>query len=124
MLYKLYQKLILKYPLSVFIVLLSSILIFGTNVTKLEIDASAETLLLNDDKDLAFSRTVAKRFNTNDILILAYKPKQDLLSPQSLRTLTDISNDIEELPGVESVDSLITVPLFFSPIREMDDLDQ
>ena len=122
MLYKLYQKLILKYPLSVFIVLLSSIIIFGTNVTKLEIDASAETLLLNDDKDLAFSRTVAKRFNTNDILILAYKPKQDLLSPQSLDTLTDISNDIEELSGVESVDSLITVPLFFSPIREMDDL--
>ncbi|MEA2047821.1 MAG: MMPL family transporter [Campylobacterota bacterium] len=122
MLHKLYQKLILKYPLAVFIVLVSSILIFGTNVTKLEIDASAETLLLNDDKDLAFSRSVAKRFHTNDILILAYKPKQDLLSLQSLQTLTDISHDIEQLPGVNSVDSLITLPLFFSPIREIDDL--
>ncbi|MGB5505133.1 MAG: MMPL family transporter [Sulfurovum sp.] len=122
MLHKLYQKLILKYPLSVLVILVSTILIFGTNVTKLEIDASAETLLLNDDKDLAFSRTISKRFDANDVLILAYKPKQDLLSPQSLQTLTDISNDIEELPGVESVDSLITLPLFFSPIREMDDL--
>jgi len=122
MLTTLYQKLILKYPLSVLIILISGILIFGINVLKLEIDASAETLLLNDDKDLAFSRTVAKRFQTNDLLILAYKPKQDLLSPESLQTLTRISEDLEQLPIVESVDSLINVPLFFSPIRDMDDL--
>ncbi len=122
MLHKFYQKLILKYPLSVFIVLISSILIFGMNVVNLEIDASAETLLLNDDKDLAFTRTVAKRFKTNDILVLAYKPKQDLLSKESLQTLTHISDDLEKLPSVESVSSLINVPLFFSPIREMDDL--
>jgi predicted RND superfamily exporter protein len=92
------------------------------NVAKLEIDASAETLLLNDDKDLAFSRTVAKQFQTNDVLILAYKPKHDLLSPESLQTLTHISDALEKLPNVESVDSLINAPLFFSPIRDMDDL--
>lgn len=122
MLHKLYQKLILKYPLSVFIILVSSILIFGMNVVNLEIDASAETLLLDDDKDLAFTRTVNKRFKTNDLLILAYKPKQDLLSKESLQTLAHISDDLEKLQSVESVDSLINVPLFFSPIREMDDL--
>ncbi|MGC9351939.1 MAG: RND family transporter, partial [Sulfurovum sp.] len=122
MLYKIYQNLILKYPLSVLIVVISSILIFGINAMKLEIDASAETLLLKDDKDLAFFRTVAKRFHTDDILLLAYKPNDDLLSKESLETLTRISNDLEKLPGVESVDSLINVPLFFSPIREVDDL--
>ena len=122
MLHKFYQKLILKYPLSVLVILISSILIFSMNVAKLEIDASAETLLLNDDKDLAFSRTVAKRFQTNDVLILAYKPKHDLLSPESLQTLTHISDALEKLPKVESVDSLINAPLFFSPIRDMDDL--
>jgi len=122
MLYNLYQKLILKYPLSVLLLLMSSILIFGLNVTKLEIDASAETLLLNDDKDLAFTRTITKRFEIKDILVLAYKPKHGLLSPESLETLTQISNDIEKLPNVESIDSLINVPLFFSPIRDMDDL--
>ncbi|WP_415407684.1 efflux RND transporter permease subunit [Sulfurovum sp. CS9] len=122
MLSKLYRKLILKYPLSVFILLISSILIFGINVVNLEIDASAETLLLNDDKDLAFTRIVAKRFKTNDVLVLAYKPKQDLLSKESLQILTHISDDLEKLPSVESVSSLINVPLFFSPIREMDDL--
>ena len=122
MLYNIYQKLILRYPLSVLILLISSVLILGINISKLEIDASAETLLLHDDKDLEFSRTVTKRFQTNDVLILAYKPKQDLLSKESLETLTRLSNDLEKLPGVESVDSIINVPLFFSPIRDMDDL--
>lgn len=122
MLYKLYQKIILKYPLTVLTLLIISILSFGTYATKLEIDASAETLLLDDDKDLAFARTVEKRFETNDILILAYKPKQDLLSKESLQTLLDISHDLEKLPSVKSVDSLINVPLLFSPIREVDDL--
>ena len=102
--------------------LMGGILLFGTNVAKLEIDASAETLLLDDDKDLAFSRTVAKRFETNDVLVLAYKPKQDLLSKESLDTLTHISSDLEKLPNVKAVDSLLSVPLLFSPIREVDDL--
>lgn len=122
MLYTLYQKVILKYPLYILILLISSILLFGMNVVKLEIDASAETLLLDDDKDLAFYRTVEKRFETSNVLVLAYKPKQDLLSKESLQTLTQLSNDLEKLPNVRSVDSLLSVPLLFSPIREVDDL--
>jgi len=122
MLYKFYQKLILKYPVSVLMLLIGSILIFGINIAKLEIDASAETLLLNDDKDLAFTRTIAKRFHTDDVLVLAYKPKDGLLSKESLNTLTHISSDLEKLPNVDSIDSILNVPLFFSPVREMDDL--
>lgn len=122
MLYNLYQKVILKYPWTVLMLLMSGILLFGTNVAKLEIDASAETLLLDDDKDLEFSRTVAKRFETNDVLVLAYQPKQDLLSKESLDTLAHISSDLEKLPNVKAVDSILSVPLLFSPIREADDL--
>jgi len=122
MLCTLYQKFILKYPLIVLTMLIIGILSFGSYAAKLEIDASAQTLLLDDDKDLAFARTVAKRFDTDDVLMLAYKPKQDLLSKESLETLADISSDLEKLPGVKSVDSLINVPLLFSPIREADDL--
>lgn len=122
MLHTLYQKFILKYPLTILVLLVIGILSFGTYAAKLEIDASAETLLLDDDKDLVFTRAIAKRFETSDLLILAYKPKQDLLSKESLQTLADISSDLEKLPGVKSVDSLINVPLLFSPIREVDDL--
>ena len=122
MLQLLYQKVILKYPLTVLILLILSILSFGIYSSKLEIDASAETLLLDDDKDLAFTRTIEKRFEGNDFLILAYAPKEDLLSPKSLQVIKDISSDLEALPLVRSVDSILTVPLLFSPIRDVDDL--
>ncbi len=122
MLHILYQKWVLKYPLTILVLLILSILAFGFYSTKLEIDASAETLLLDDDKDLAFTRIIEKRFEGNDILVLAFKPKHDLLSPKSLQVLKDISSDLEALPSIQSVDSIINVPLLFSPIRDVDDL--
>lgn len=122
MLHRLYQKIILKYPLAILLLLFISILSFGTYASKLEIDASAETLLLDDDKDLAFARTIEERFESDDVLILVYKPNQGLLSKKSLQLLSKISNDLEQLPNVKSVDSLINVPLLFSPIRDVDDL--
>ena len=117
-----YKKFILKYPLSVLLITLSAILLFGTNISKLEIDASAETLLLDDDKDLNFLRTIDKRFKSSELLIIAYQPKQDLLSPQSLKTLLDLSNELEKLPLVTSVDSLLSVPLLYSPPQDMGEL--
>ncbi len=122
MLTKLYQKFILQYPLSILLVTLFSIFIFGINISKLEIDASAETLLLEDDKDLAFLREIEKRFKSNEVLIMAYKPNNGLLSTQSLQTLKDLSHDLETLPMVESVDSLLSVPLLYSPLRDIDSL--
>ena len=118
----LYQKLILKYPLAILILSLIGIVTFGFNMTKLEIDASAETLLLDDDKDLIFLRTLEKRFKSDDVLIIAYMPKEPLLSDKSLETLKALSHDLNQLPMIESVDSLLTAPLLYSPLTDMESL--
>lgn len=120
MLKRVYQSFILKYPLTVLTIAILSILLFGINVSKLEIDASSETLLLEDDKDLAFLREIEKRFKSDDILLIAYKPKEPLLSSQSLDTLKALTHDLESLPMVESVDSILNSPLLYSPLRDMD----
>ena len=122
MLYKFYQHFILKYPLFILSLAMIGILLFGLNVSKLEIDASAETLLLDNDKDLTFLRKIEKRFQSNDMLIIAYEPKEALLSKQSLHTLKSLSHELEALPLVESVDSILTVPLLYSPLRDIDAL--
>lgn len=122
MLSTIYRKVILKYPLAVLITLLCVILSFGYYSTKLEIDASAQTLLLEDDKDLAFSRVVNERFKTSDILVITYTPDELLLSSKSLDFVKDISRDLEKLPQVDSVNSILTVPLLFSPPKELKEL--
>ncbi|WP_309496786.1 MMPL family transporter [Sulfurovum sp.] len=118
----LYRKFILKYPLTILLFTLTAILLFSSNITKLEIDASSQTLLLDDDKDLKFLRTIEKRFKSSEVLIIAYEPKQDLLSPESLETLKKLSSALEELPEVDSVDTLLSVPLLYSPPQDMSEL--
>ena len=123
MLKRIYRNLILKYPASVLSFLLIVIFSFGYYVTKLEIDASAETLLLDNDPTLNFSREINKRFtNGGNSLIVTYTPKSDMLSNESLETIKKLSTELNKLPLVKSVDSILTMPLLLSPPQEISDL--
>ena len=123
MLKRIYRNLILKYPASILSLLLIIIFSFGYYATKLEIDASAETLLLDNDPDLQFSREVSKHFtNGGNRLIVTYTPKEDMLSDKSLETIKNISDELSRLPLVKSVDSILTVPLLLSPPQEITEI--
>ena len=105
MLREFYDKFILAYPKTILLILLICIAALGYQARYLEIDASAETLLLEDDKDLAFTRKVNERYGSNDFLVLTYSPKIDLLADATLDVLRKLSADLLELERVESVDS-------------------
>ena len=120
--YSLYRKIIVSYPKYLLAGVTLFLLLFGYYATKLEIDASAETLLLEDDPDLAFTREVNQHFNTENMLVVAYTPRQPLLSADTRKTISQISSEIEKLSLVESVDSILTVPLLFSPPMPLKDL--
>ena len=123
MISSLYKKYILTYPKRIFILLLICISILANYSLKMQIDASADTLLLDNDKDLAFSREVSKTYGGNDYLIITYSPNDEkLFSPSSLNTLKDISNDLLKLPLVQSVTSILNVPLLQSPPQPVSKL--
>jgi predicted RND superfamily exporter protein len=122
MIRRLYQDIILSYPLLVLSLFLSALIGFGYFATKLEIDASADTLLLEDDKDLAFSREVSRDFKTDSFLVITYSPKLDILDDQTLKDLRSITLELERLPLVSSVTSILNVPLLFSPPKELKEL--
>ena len=119
---KFYAKIVLKYPITVLIALLLAISTLAYHATKLEIDASAETLLLDDDKDLKFSREVNKRYYNPNFLVVTYTPNEDLLSKNSLDTLRKLSDDLLKVEKIESITSILNVPLLQSPIRIITDL--
>lgn len=122
MIKKIYDSIILKHPIKIISLVLIGVLFLGYYATKLEIDASAETLLLDDDKDLEFARIVSKRYYTPDFLLVSYKPKEDLLSKKSLDRLNNIINDLKKIEKVESVTSILNVPLLQSPVQELTKL--
>ncbi len=47
------------------------------------LDASADTLLLENDPDLKFHREVSDRYGKKDFVVVTFSPKQDLLSDDS-----------------------------------------
>jgi predicted RND superfamily exporter protein len=122
MLRKLYQNFILKYPRAILLLLLVGIFSFGYYATKLEIDASSETLLLDDDPSLKLTESMSERFGSASMLIITYEPKSEMLSDESLKTLRNISKELETLKLVRSVDSILTVPLLLSPPQEISEL--
>ncbi len=122
MLRQFYEKIILSYPKSILLLLLICVAALGYQAQYLEIDASAETLLLEDDKDLAFTRKVNERYGTSDFLVLTYSPREDLLSDSTLNSLRKLSAELLALDRVESIDSILNVPLLESPPKPIKEL--
>ena len=122
MLKNLYINYLLKYPKVVlsFVAIFTAIMIgFALHV---EIDASAETLLLEGDKDLEFARIVSKRFESQNMLVVTYTIKDNLLSQKNIDNIKELSAKISKLDIVESVNSIVTVPLLQSPVRPIKEL--
>jgi len=114
-----YSNVILKFPKAVLFLLAIFTVVFGYFSTKLSIDASADSLLLDNDKDLAYYRTISDRYYMPNFLVIAYTPKEPLLSDASLSTLQALSDDLQKLPQITSVVSMLNVPLLQSPPKPL-----
>lgn len=91
-------------------------------VPKLAIDASTQTLLLENDKDLELWRDITKRYKIPNTLVIAYTPNSDLLSQSSISTLAALSKDLAQIKGVKSVFSMLDAPLLLSSGLKFSDL--
>ena len=91
-------------------------------VPKLAIDASTQTLLLENDKDLELWRDITKRYEIPNTLVIAYTPNSDLLSESSISTLAALSKDLAQIKGVKSVFSMLDAPLLLSSELKFSDL--
>lgn len=110
-----YSNYLLKYPKIFLSILLGLSIVLGSFVVRLEIDASAETFLLEGDKDLEFTREINKKFTALDTLVVTYSIKDDLLNTQNIQNIQNLSDKLSSVNSVESVTSILTVPLLASP---------
>lgn len=117
-----YEKIVLKYPIRTFFLMILCVILLGIHAYKVEVDASADTLLLEHDKDLQYHRLINTRYKNPDFLLIAFSVKEDLLSSKNLDTIAKLSLDLEQLPRVEKVTSILNVPLLLSPAQELQNL--
>ncbi|UFS61368.1 MMPL family transporter [Sulfurimonas sp. HSL-3221] len=122
MLKRFYTGFVFRYPRTVIALVLLTAALLGTQAVKLSVDASAETLLLENDKDLAYTRLVAKRYRGQDFLVVTYTPDADLLAPQTLDNIRTLSAALLKIDGIDSVNSILNVPLLESPPKPVKEL--
>ncbi len=113
----------LAHPRIVFIIILAIICFLGYQATKLEIDASTETLIMENDADLRITREITNRYRSPNFLIITFSPKnENLLSDTTLGYLRRLKADLLGIEQIESVTSILDVPLFESPPRPVKEM--
>ncbi len=109
---KLYSDVVFARPRLVIAALLVVVAFFAWHAQYFRLDASADSLLLENDPDLEFSREINNRYGTSDSVTVAYTPDGDLFDPAELEILTRLREDLLSIERVESVDSILNVPIF------------
>jgi hypothetical protein len=117
-----FDKVVLKRPIFVILCLLAVVIFLGYNAKDFKLDASAETLVLENDKDLQYSRLISSRYGEHDYLLMTYAPKGDLFSDKALEKLTQLRDELRQMERVSSVVSILDAPLLESPPVQVKEL--
>ena len=118
-----YERYILRNPIRV-LLFLALILSFSiVNIKYFELDASADTLILDDDEDLKIFRDTKEKYKSSDFMILTITDKhQDTFSPETLSFINTLTQEITEVDYVESVTSITNIPLVTSSQKPLTEL--
>ena len=78
------------------------------------LDASSDALLLEGDPDLKYLRDVNDTYGSKDFLVLTYTPVSSFTQKETILNLQLLKSKIEKLTWVDSVITVIDVPLLKS----------
>ena len=98
------------------LILVTLILIFSFsvyNAKNFQLDASADSLLLENDPDLNYLRSVNERYSSEDFFVITYSPKKKI-NEESLNELKKFVDEINNIKWVSKSISVLNAPLFES----------
>ena len=111
---KLYSKLIADFH-KFTLLLLSILIVLSLYFSKdFSLDASSDALLLEGDEDLKYLREVNNRYGSKNFLFLTYSPVTDFKDEDTIINIQLLKSKIEKLSWVDSVITIIDVPLLKS----------
>ena len=91
------------------LITLSVISLLG--LPKFQLDASSDTLLLDNDPDLKIYRENSRKYGSSDFLVIAFTPNKDIFTNETVFLLKNLVEDLKQVAGIKNVLSLFDVPL-------------
>ncbi|MCP4232821.1 MAG: MMPL family transporter, partial [Aestuariibacter sp.] len=120
----LYNNIVLRKPVSTLIISAAIIVFFISHATDFELDASADSLILENDATLNYYRSVRERYGSDDFLIVTYSPQSRLFSNSTLQDIHRLREELKDIDNVSSVISLLDVPLLSSPPMTLNEISR
>ena len=109
-----YKKLIIDFS-KITLLFLTVLIFFSLYQSKnFNLDASSDALLLEGDPDLKYLREVNQTYGAKDFLVLTYTPVSKFTDKETILNLQLLKSKIEKLVWVDSVITIIDVPLLKS----------
>ena len=108
---RIYKNIVIKHPIFIIFLLIFVLGFFSLHIKNFELDASADSLILEDDQDLKIYRKIINKYDTKDFVIITYKPNEDLFSQNSFQNIKNLKTKLTNLENVHEVITLIDLPL-------------
>ncbi len=120
---KTYEKFVLDRPIVALFLVFALTAFLGYHASHFRLDASSETLALENDQDVKYYRSIGARYGSDDYLVITYTPKTgEPFSPEALTDLRDLRDKLASLEHIQSVTSILDVPLINSPPVTIEEL--
>ena len=103
----LHERVVLRQPVFVLVACALVVGFFGWHARDFALDATADSLTLENDADIKFYRMIRARYGSDDFLIVTFSPDDDLFSEPVLQTLGALRAELRALDNVESVVSIL-----------------
>ena len=111
-----------KKPLIVLAIILFLLGMSATYWSNFKLDASSDSLVLENDEDLKYYREISKKYSTVDFLVVLFTPNTPLFDKETIDVVRGLADQLESLDGVSSVLSYLDAPLLFSPKMSLSEL--
>ncbi len=116
-----YQKIVIEKPKVILAFLIICLIGFSFYSKDFKLDASSDTLLLENDPDLIYLREITNRYGSKEFLVLTYTPDEPMVSEKSLNNLLSLKYKIQSLDWVHSVITLLDIPLLNNSDKPLAD---
>ncbi len=119
---RLYKTLVIDRPVVALVLVAVLVTFFSFHAPNFKLDASSESIVLENDQALKYYRASREVYGSDDFLIVAYTPQDDLFSPSSLEHLQKLRDELVRIDSVKTVLSILDVPLVNSPQVSISEL--
>ncbi len=116
-----YKKLVIDFPKFTVLLLFTVLSVSIFHAKNFNLDASSDALILEGDEDLKYLREVNNRYGSKDFLVLTYSPVSSFVEKETILNLQLLKSKIEKLSWVDSVITIIDVPLLKSTDESLMD---